>query len=53
MRVRFGPIALPRGLRRGQFRELADTDVAGLLRLLELPVTEPRARGAPRRRRPA
>jgi 23S rRNA pseudouridine2605 synthase len=53
MRVRFGPIALPRGLRRGQFRELADTDVAELLRLLELPVTEPRVRGAPRRRRPA
>jgi len=53
MRVRFGPIALPRGLRRGQSRELADADVAALLRTLDLPAADRSAREAPRRRRPA
>jgi 23S rRNA pseudouridine2605 synthase len=52
MRVRFGPVALPRGLRRGQFREFADTEVAELLRSLGLPAAASRSRGAvPRGRR--
>jgi 23S rRNA pseudouridine2605 synthase len=53
MRVRFGPIALPRGLRRGQSRELADAEVAALLRTLDLPAADRRARPAPPRRRAA
>jgi len=53
MRVRFGPIALPRGLRRGQHRELDDADVMALLRTLELPNAERRPREARPRRRPA
>ena len=31
MRVRFGPVTLPPGLRRGQYRELGDGEVAALL----------------------
>ena len=36
MRVRFGPIALPPGMRRGQYRELEAADVARLLAGLDL-----------------
>ena len=48
-RVRFGPIALPPGLRRGQFRELDSRDLAQLYRLLRLPFAPPRGRGRPAR----
>lgn len=44
-RVRFGPIALPPGLRRGQFRELSSRDLAQLYRLLRLPFAPPRGKG--------
>lgn len=37
MRVRFGSLALPPGLRRGQYRELEDADVARLMSSLALP----------------
>lgn len=59
IRVRFGPVALPPRLRRGQSRELAPDDVTALLRALgEAPVPAvrpPAARPAPagtRGRRP-
>ena len=37
IRVRFGPISLPRQLRRGQFVELASRDIRTLLASLDLP----------------
>jgi 23S rRNA pseudouridine2605 synthase len=37
MRVRFGPIALPPGMRRGQHRELDAADVGRILAGLDLP----------------
>jgi 23S rRNA pseudouridine2605 synthase len=55
LRVRFGPVALPPRLRRGQILELAPADVRQLLTTLGLPVPRPRAaRGSaetPRHRR--
>ena len=44
-RVRFGPIVLPPGLRRGQFRELDGRELAQLCQLLRLPFAPPRGRG--------
>lgn len=35
-RVRFGPIVLPKGLKRGQFRELPATDVVALCKWLQV-----------------
>ncbi|MDE0645714.1 MAG: pseudouridine synthase [Gammaproteobacteria bacterium] len=35
-RVRFGPIVLPKGLKRGQFRELPSTDVFALCKWLRV-----------------
>jgi 23S rRNA pseudouridine2605 synthase len=64
MRVRFGPLALPPGLRRGQYRELDEADVGHLMGSLAIaqpgavqrPTPTARAvRGTPRggfRRRP-
>lgn len=43
MRVRFGPVALPPRLRRGQLQELAPAEVRQLLILLGLPAPAPRA----------
>jgi 23S rRNA pseudouridine2605 synthase len=37
MRVRYGPIALPPGLKRGQCRELDSAEVAQLLKILDAP----------------
>lgn len=37
MRVRFGPIALPAHLKRGQMRELDEAEIARLLAALEFP----------------
>lgn len=55
MRVRFGPIALPRHLPRGRWRELAGAELAGLYEALGLaPPVEappPSKRPGPRRRR--
>jgi 23S rRNA pseudouridine2605 synthase len=42
MRVRYGPLQLPPGLKRGQTRELEPTEVAALLKLLR-PAAEPEA----------
>jgi len=56
MRVRFGPIDLPSHLKRGQMRELDETEAARLFAALELPppaVTPARAAPAGRTRRPA
>lgn len=47
MRVRFGPIALPPGLRRGQHRELDDAEVGRLMARLALPTPAPAARARP------
>jgi 23S rRNA pseudouridine2605 synthase len=43
MRVRFGPIALPPGMRRGQHRELDARDVGGILAELDLDAPKTRA----------
>ena len=52
MRVRYGPVALPPRLRRGQILELAPADVRELLAALGLPAPRPRAaRGSPGTRR--
>lgn len=56
IRVRFGPIALPPGMRRGQYRELGDVEVARLLSALDIaePASVPARRdaeGRPDRRR--
>lgn len=48
IRVRFGSLALPRGLRRGQWRELAAAEVSALYDALGLPVPKPPLRGSPR-----
>ena len=40
MRVRYGPVALPPQLKRGQHRELEDADVKALMNMLE-PVIQP------------
>ena len=48
-RVRFGPILLPPGLRRGQFREMESRDLARLYRLLGLPFAPPRGKERPAR----
>jgi 23S rRNA pseudouridine2605 synthase len=47
MRVRYGPIALPPGLRRGQHRELDAADVGRILVGLDMPA--PQTLPAPRR----
>jgi 23S rRNA pseudouridine2605 synthase len=56
MRVRFGPLALPPGLRRGQYRELEDAEVGRLMTQLALPrpgvAPHPRATGPGGRNRP-
>ncbi len=39
IRVRYGPIVLPPGLRRGRFRELGEREVAGLLTALRRSAT--------------
>lgn len=43
MRVRFGPIALPPGMRRGQYRELDAADVGRMLAGLDLDAPQTRA----------
>ena len=53
MRVRFGPIALPPSLRRGQYRQLADPDVAILLGTLGMSVGAARPGRPPGARRRA
>jgi 23S rRNA pseudouridine2605 synthase len=60
MRVRFGPIALPPGMRRGQYREFEAAEVARLLAGLDLqapqaPPAGPQAQsaGPERRLRPS
>ena len=35
MRVRYGPVTLPPGLKRGQWRELETTEVERLLKVLD------------------
>ena len=54
MRVRFGPIALPSHLKRGQMRELDETEIARLLAALEFqpPAAAPKSTGG-RPARPA
>jgi 23S rRNA pseudouridine2605 synthase len=54
MRVRFGSLALPRQIRRGQYHELPPREVRQLLATLGLEAAEPEAARAPRsgRRRP-
>lgn len=52
MRVRFGPIALPPGLRRGQFRALEDAEVARILVALGVSVQSPPPGGEASRSRP-
>jgi 23S rRNA pseudouridine2605 synthase len=55
IRVRFGPVTLPRHLPRGRWRELLGAELAGLYQAVGLaaPVESPppKKRGAPRRRR--
>lgn len=60
IRVRYGPITLPRRLRPGRWQELAPEELSALLELVELPaepskaVVVPRARGAtPNRKAPS
>ena len=56
MRVRFGPITLPSHLKRGQMRELDETEIARLLAALEFPprADAPKlAAGSPRRPQPS
>jgi 23S rRNA pseudouridine2605 synthase len=53
MRVRFGPIALPPSLRRGQYRQLADHDVAILLGTLGMSIGQARPGRPPGARRRA
>jgi 23S rRNA pseudouridine2605 synthase len=54
MRVRFGPIRLPPGLRRGQFRALDDAEVGrilGALGMVDATAPRDRAEGEPRSRK--
>jgi 23S rRNA pseudouridine2605 synthase len=54
MRVRFGPIRLPPGLRRGQFRALDDAEVGrilGALGMVHAPALSDRAEGEARGRK--
>ena len=58
VRVRYGPVTLPRSLRIGRWDPLPRGEMAALYRLAGLEVPAPprereRTRGAPRRRRPA
>ncbi len=46
MRVRYGPLALPPGLKRGQTRELGPEDVAELLASVAAAPVQPRPPGA-------
>ncbi|MCL4802530.1 MAG: pseudouridine synthase, partial [Burkholderiales bacterium] len=46
IRLRFGPLALPPGLKRGQWRELGRDDVAALV--AQLPAASPRPASAAR-----
>lgn len=48
IRVRFGSLALPRALRRGQWRELAAAEVGALYESLGLAAPKPPSRGSPR-----
>lgn len=49
-RIRFGPMSLPRGLRRGAWRELSAAETTGLLAAAGMPPREQAAPPAPRRR---
>lgn len=49
IRVRYGPISLPRGLRAGHWRELQSDELAALLSALGLPSEDPRKQRAARR----
>jgi 23S rRNA pseudouridine2605 synthase len=51
LRVRFGPIELPRGLARGRTRELGVADTAALYAAARLPVPAPGAASAASRKR--
>lgn len=58
IRVRYGPVALPRGLRRGQYRELSAREVGALAEAVGLsrgdrdgPPPAPRRQGTGNRRR--
>ncbi|MEX0731930.1 MAG: 23S rRNA pseudouridine(2605) synthase RluB [Aquisalimonadaceae bacterium] len=52
IRVRYGPIALPRDLPRGKWRFLKPEQVDALARAVELPITaQTAAAGAPKKRR--
>lgn len=42
IRLRFGPVRLPPGLRQGQVRELGTTDIARLCRIVDLDPRRPR-----------
>jgi 23S rRNA pseudouridine2605 synthase len=48
MRVRFGPIALPPGMRRGQYRELDAAEVARIQAALDAAPAVPAPRARPR-----
>lgn len=50
MRVQYGPVALPPGLREGQLRELGPGEVRALCDLVALPGEDPPAGGHGRRR---
>jgi 23S rRNA pseudouridine2605 synthase len=49
MRVRFGPIDLPSHLKRGQMRELDETEIARLFAALEFQAPSAAPKATPRR----
>ncbi len=48
IRIRYGAMLLPRGLRRGAWMELDDRDIAGLMKVAGISAEEPARQGAPR-----
>lgn len=49
VRLRFGPLALPRGLARGRWAELGDAEVQALMQAIRRAGSAPQAAGTPRR----
>lgn len=49
VRLRFGPLALPRGLVRGRWAELGDAEVQALMQAIRRAGSAPQAAGTPRR----